>query len=118
MWDRLIEVIGGSGILTQADENVMAMYAEAYSDWRQAKEMIAETGAVLIDDDTGRAYKSPYRVILNEAIAQMQSLGAEIGLSPVARTRLKITMQKPPVSGVSCRDRSQGPPPPSFEVQA
>jgi P27 family predicted phage terminase small subunit len=90
MWGELIKVLGETGVLTMADKNAIAMYCEAYSDWRQAKETIAETGAVLIDDETGRAYKSPYRVILNEAVAQMQSLGASLGLDPSSRSRLKI----------------------------
>jgi P27 family predicted phage terminase small subunit len=90
MWDKLVEVIGESGVLTQADENVMALYCEAYADWRTAKEMIDETGAVVVDDDSGRLYRSPYRVILNEAIAQMQSLGASLGLDPASRCRLQI----------------------------
>ena len=112
MWDTLVKVMGDTGVLTQADANLMAMYCEAYSDWRDAKDAIAGTGPILIDDETGRAYRNPYCAILREAVAQMASLGASLGLDPAARTRLKVTANKP--AGIMCRDRNESklnPPP-------
>lgn len=103
MWKELVAVLGETGVLTLADANALGLYCEAYSDWRQAKEMIEATGAVLADDESGRIYKSPHRVILNEAIAQMQSLGASLGLDPAARTRLKVPPPAPKVDNPKAR---------------
>ena len=93
-WQWLVDVLGTTGVLTMADRNVMTLYCEAYADWRTAKELIEESGLILQDDE-GRCYKNPARVVLNEAVAQMQSLGASLGLNPAARTNLKVIPPRP-----------------------
>jgi P27 family predicted phage terminase small subunit len=113
MWDRLIEVIGETGIITQADENVIALYCCAYSDWREAQAAIQEVGELLLDETTGRMYRNPLCAARREAVAAMVSIGASLGLDPAARTRLKIAAAPRP-SPVASRNRNDQPPPPPW----
>jgi P27 family predicted phage terminase small subunit len=88
VWDELVEALGNAGILTRADANCMAAYCEAMATWLDAKVMIAEGGAVLVDDSTDRMYRNPYVAIASEAVGQMQTLGSSLGLNPAARAKL------------------------------
>ncbi len=105
MWTELVKVLGESGVLTKADRNTMALYCEAYSQWRNAKEEIEKKGAVLDDPDGGRMYRNPYVAIQHEAATRMMSIGGTLGLDPSSRAKMRIAVAAPKDDGPNSKSR-------------
>lgn len=88
-WDRVAPVLHATGCLTLVDMAVLATYCQAFADWQQAIEEITKTGPV-VRAPSGFAVQNPYVSLKNQAAKQMLACAAELGLSPSARTRIKV----------------------------
>ncbi|MCA0871457.1 phage terminase small subunit P27 family [Seohaeicola saemankumensis] len=86
-WRRLATPLHEAGILTLADRTALAAYCQAYARWVEAEERLAET-PMLIRTPSGYAQQSPWLTVANKQIDLMGRYMAELGLTPVARTRL------------------------------
>lgn len=88
-WKALCEELEAMGLLTTADRFVMEMYCWEWQLWKDARKEIAKKGLVC-ETERGARYQEPAVGIASSAVKRMQSLGAELGLSPAARTRLRL----------------------------
>lgn len=88
-WRRLAPVLHGAGILTVADRAVLAAYCQAYARWVEAEEHLAKTPA-LLKTPSGYVQQSPWLSIANKQMEIMGRYMTELGLTPVARTRLDL----------------------------
>lgn len=84
------------------DKNLVEMYASQYEIYRTAYEDIKENGQVtpiyktvvnpvtgeVINNDMTGYKRNPSTQIYSDAIKQLKSLGAELGLSPASRAEL------------------------------
>lgn len=100
VWGRVIESMGGSGVHTQADENVLAMYCESVADF------VFLTTQLLVEGETltsrlGGIKRNPASVARNEARSAVLRFAGELGLTPSARTKLHAV-------GASEKDEIQG----------
>lgn len=88
-WRRLTRELAGMQLLTSADGDAIAMYCDYYVRWEDATRMIAEHGMIVYTEN-GTPYQSPYLGIANKAMAAMQKLLVEFGMTPASRSRIQL----------------------------
>jgi P27 family predicted phage terminase small subunit len=88
-WNELCDVLSKTGLLTNADRDVMAMYCSAFSQWREAADMVKKSG--LIVRGTGGVCANPCVQIAANAKREMRDLLTLLGLDPASRKRLRGT---------------------------
>ena len=93
-WDRMIELLRSSGVLSRADGAALALYCQTYGRWREAEDNLALHGCV-VEAVAGGAKTSPYVGIAHQCLALMHRLLVEFGLTPSSRSRIKSTVEKP-----------------------
>lgn len=87
-WARINKSLDGLGLLTSADAAVLALYCAAYSAWCAAQKEL-KAGHV-VKAGNGTPIPSPWLVISNRSADQIVKFGAELGLTPSARSRLQV----------------------------
>jgi P27 family predicted phage terminase small subunit len=75
------------GYISQLDRAALAAYCQAYGRWTEAERMLKETPA-LIKLPSGYIQPSPWLGIANKQLELMHKFLAELGLSPVSRSRV------------------------------
>lgn len=88
-WTEVAPTLLGVGCLTVADYDLLAMLCEAHDELHAAMAEIAEHGRVAYSDK-GSAYQHPAVGIKNKAIQRIRQFGNDFGMSPAARTGLKV----------------------------
>ena len=102
MWRKMEPVLTASNKIAPLDKNLVEMYASQYEIYRTAYEDIKENGQVtpiyktvvnpvtgeVINNDMTGYKRNPSTQIYSDAIKQLKSLGAELGLSPASRAEL------------------------------
>ncbi|MBE9546758.1 MAG: phage terminase small subunit P27 family [Proteobacteria bacterium] len=92
-WDRLAPGLYELGILTPLDRSVFAAYCDSVSEWRHARELLAEESGIdafVSSKASGNQCKSVLLDIATSAAKNMLRYGVELGLTPSARSRLVI----------------------------
>ncbi len=77
------------GVLTKVDLDALTRYCVVYERWRAAEKQLKKQGEI-IKSPNGYLIQNPYLAIANKCLKQLDSLGAEFGLSPSSRTRVAI----------------------------
>lgn len=95
-WARLAADLYALGVLTSIDVGILATYCAVYSRWVEAEVRLRADGFMLTGKKNGKVYQNPYLAVVNRFVDQLTKLGAELGLSPAARTRVRIPPPKPP----------------------
>jgi len=93
-WDWLMEQLGTMRILSAADRAVCELAATDYSTLRRNQNAIAIEGEV-ITAATGTLQSNPRNGIVGQCRRRLASLLSEMGLTVTARTRIKISVQRP-----------------------
>ncbi|SDG08211.1 phage terminase small subunit P27 family [Sulfitobacter delicatus] len=88
-WRRLATPLHDAGLLSLADRSALAAYCQAWARWVEAEERLRET-PMLIRTPSGYAQQSPWLNIANKQLEIMGRYMSELGLTPVARTRLGL----------------------------
>ncbi len=88
-WHRIAHVLADAGVLTQVDRAVLALYCQAYGRWAEAERAVAK-GGMTDKTPNGLEIQSVYLQIANKAMEQVKRYGAELGLTPAARTRIHV----------------------------
>lgn len=79
---------------TQKDIKSLEAYATNYSKWQRAEMDLLKNGMVIVVNDDGYEQARPEVAISNKAQQEMRSWAKELGLTPSARTRMKIVQAK------------------------
>jgi P27 family predicted phage terminase small subunit len=86
-----------AGILTPVDTAPLAAYCQAYGRWVQAEKVIAAmaerdelTKGLMIKSAKGNPIPNPLVGIANVALRDMVRIAAEFGMTPSARSRIKV----------------------------
>ncbi|WP_163830737.1 phage terminase small subunit P27 family [Spartinivicinus ruber] len=87
LWGYLAPKLIKSGVLTEVDFHNLEIFCVAYARWRTAEAAIEQHG-IMVTDINGNFKKNPACTVANEAIKQVDSYGAKLGLDPASRTRL------------------------------
>jgi P27 family predicted phage terminase small subunit len=87
-WNYFAPILAGCRVLTLADRETLACYCLAVGRRSQAEEELAKTGPV-VKSPAGFAVLNPWLSVSNKALEQLLRFGAELGLSPASRQRVK-----------------------------
>lgn len=87
-WETYCPVLCRSGVLTVGDLWNLEGFCMAYSTYRMA--MAEARGQITIVQENGTMKKHPALSAANEALRQMMSLGAVLGLDPANRSKIMV----------------------------
>lgn len=88
-WDRVVPLLLAGKVLTELDGGALERYCVAHSNWVKAQRDVQRNGVVL-RTKFGPMNNPNVRIAKDERAAAKQ-LAQELGLSPSARTRVKVT---------------------------
>lgn len=88
VWDRVVEALGHTGVLTSADRDLLRLYSEAFVRYQEAEGMLAKTGP-LLKGRGGEFVKNPLHQIVRDNADQVKKYARELGLTPAARVGLR-----------------------------
>ncbi|VVE87569.1 phage terminase small subunit P27 family [Pandoraea bronchicola] len=87
LWEHLSPLLCKQRVLQVTDIQNLEVYCSAYGQFRRAEEDIAKHGLVVAGAQGGPT-KNPAVTAKNEAVKQMATYGAMLGLDPASRQRL------------------------------
>ncbi|SDO28991.1 phage terminase, small subunit, putative, P27 family [Lutimaribacter pacificus] len=90
-WRRLATPLHRAGLLSLADRAALAAYCQAWARWVEAEEKLAGT-PTLLKTPSGYVQQSPWLTVANKQLELMGRYMTELGLTPVARTRLDMPL--------------------------
>ena len=91
-WHEMVAIIKPTGILTKADVDILAMYCKAWVGFIKWDEQAKQTPMNVHTDADGNVrngQRSAAVIMRNDYAIQVRSYGAELGLSPSSRTKLR-----------------------------
>ena len=94
-FDEVATALADLGILTSVDGDVLALYSEAWVEFKQATLAIRKHG-LTVTTSRGEEKSSPYVIVRNKALVQLRTLATELWMSPSARSRLHTFSSSPP----------------------
>lgn len=91
-WKRIANDLAVLGIVSKLDRGELAVYCQAWADWKHARKMIADLKESGFVEQTPSGYKqmSAWMQVANRAEDRMRTAGASFGLNPSARQRLDV----------------------------
>lgn len=89
-WKRISKELHELGMLTKIDRAALAAYCQAWARWIEAQKALQQFGTV-VRSPSGYPMQSPYLAIANEAFRQMLALLTEFGMTPAARSRIRVS---------------------------
>lgn len=93
-WTQLVKELHPLGLVTSVDLDALAFYCVLYVRWQKAERMVREKGEI-IKTANGNIIQNPYLSIANRALDQLNKLGAEFGMTPSSRSRVKTEPTDP-----------------------
>ena len=93
-WKVLVRELHALGLVTKIDVDALAMYCTIFVRWMKAEKMVREKGEI-IKTAAGNIIQNPYLSIANRALEQLNKLGAEFGMTPSSRSRVKADLTDP-----------------------
>lgn len=87
-WRRIVREMTTLGLFTALDRAALAAYCQSYATWAHAQEQLE--GGLVVKSPNGYPIQNPYWSIATTALKQMHVYAAELGLTPSARTRIKV----------------------------
>ncbi len=97
-WRRTVRQLGIMGVLTMADECLVARYANVFARWRAADAFVAEHGEADTVRRKGKMVcgrKFPQGVEASRLLSELLKMEQLMGLSPSARADLAIENKEP-----------------------
>lgn len=89
-WSRVTREMADVNLLTSMDQTTIAMYCTALADYLDAVDILSVEGST-IKSSTGTKIVHPAVSMRNEAWKRLMSAAKELGMTPVARTNLKVS---------------------------
>ena len=102
-WKWLVEVMAAAELLTQADQDAMAMYCAAFERWRYAESQIKKRRGRLTVHGKSGAVQEPHVAISNRAMKQMNEMSRKLGLDPASRQKLRVATGPKPVDDAKAK---------------
>src|SRR4051812_37243835 len=93
-WQRVLSLIAAACAVAQPDADVIAAYCETLVLFRQAVAQVARDG-ITYTADGGLVKRQPAVSIASDARKDLLRLAGELGMTPIARQRLRIDASKP-----------------------
>jgi P27 family predicted phage terminase small subunit len=93
-WKRLAKELAELGLLTGLDRGLLAAYCQAHALWVEAVSSVERYGT-MIKSPNGYPMQSPYVAVANKQVDIMVRIAAELGMTPSARTRIRVGDKTP-----------------------
>ncbi len=90
-WTRLLSTLP-RGLVTEADRSLLAILCTVWGDLIAADQDIGKRGLIIADRNG--AHRNPAVLVRSKLIDQFGRLAAEFAMSPSARTRLDLPVQR------------------------
>ncbi|MBY6275390.1 phage terminase small subunit P27 family [Symbiobacterium thermophilum] len=87
-WKRVAPMLHRLGLLTEADGMALALYCDAYSTYRRAREALKD--GLTFTTPNGYVQQKPEVSIANNAMKQIRAFCAEFGMTPSSRGRITV----------------------------
>lgn len=90
-WHRTCDVMRRMGYLSASYQDALDIYAETYSNYRQALEAVEKYGQVLVSKDKNGnllVRRNPFSVELHKYHDELMKILQEFGLTPSSKTRV------------------------------
>jgi len=91
-WKRMAKTLETIGVLTQVDKAAFAGYCQAYARWKEAEEFLTQHGTIF-KTPSGYIQQVPQVAIARNYLQIMKDFCSEFGLTPAARTRIKVEQE-------------------------
>lgn len=88
-WQELVPLLQRIMALTEHDMDHVAAYCDAFGQWVEASRHLADEGLVITHHNKTTGC-NPWLRVSEKAVDRMVRSGAELGLSPASRARLRI----------------------------
>ena len=92
-WPGMVEMLSRNGVFTEMDVNLLALYCEAFADWRLARDAFAEHGKVFVAE-SGYQSISPWVAMEKQCVKVMMDIMNAFGMGPAYRTRISVDATK------------------------
>jgi P27 family predicted phage terminase small subunit len=93
-------MLSNAGVLTVMDVPMLMLYCESWSRYKKAQTEMRKPGQGMVIRNAMGKTRNPWLAILDKAHEQMLKIQLEYGMSPAARTRVRIVATPPaPVKG-------------------
>jgi P27 family predicted phage terminase small subunit len=89
-WRELGNALIELRLMTNLDLDILERYCTLYDRLKRAEKMIKQMGGEVTKSEKGAPYQNPWVAIYNRTDGQLIKLGEQLGLSPSARSRLKV----------------------------
>jgi P27 family predicted phage terminase small subunit len=93
-WRRIIPLLADARILTRLDRGGLAGYCTVWSRWLAVERALAERGPI-VRDAKGIPHLNPLVAKAGELLQALRPYLQEFGLSPSARSRIKVEPAAP-----------------------
>ncbi len=91
VWDRTIEFLADvPGLLCELDAGALALYCDAWQQYRDAAAIVARSGLVATSEKGGQ-YQNPAVGVRNKSRDAIIKLGAKFGLDPQSREGMIVS---------------------------
>jgi|SRR5262252_5715470 len=87
-WTRMVPILVSAGIATALDSHALALHCETWSRWRALEAVLPRDGALTTGGRLDPRFK-----MWSELLTQWRMLAAELGLTPAARSRLRVPVR-------------------------
>lgn len=87
MWETVLPELLAQRVVCVTDLHNVEAFCTAYANWRCAQEHVVEHGPV-VTSAMGSPMKNPAVTAAKDALSQMVTFGAMLGLDPSSRSRL------------------------------
>lgn len=87
MWETVLPELLAQHIVCVTDLHNVEAFCTAYANWRSAQRLVVEHGPIMTSA-MGSPIKNPALTAAKEAMSQMVTFGALLGLDPSSRSRL------------------------------
>ena len=88
-WRRMSKTLEAMGLLTLVDKAAFAGYCQAYARWKEAEEFLSKHGTIF-KTPSGYIQQVPQVSIAQTYLKVMKDFCSEFGLTPAARTRIRV----------------------------
>jgi P27 family predicted phage terminase small subunit len=85
----MAEMLVRRGVMTELDAGALARYATAWCRWVDAEAEIKKRGLV-VKTNADFVIQNPFLAVANRCMNQMAQIESEFGLTPSARTRIRM----------------------------
>jgi P27 family predicted phage terminase small subunit len=89
-WQEWAPKLARNRLFTDLDTDLLAMYCEAYAEWRDAMDQLEKYGKIVKSPKSGYPVPNPYVAIRNTSESTMRSIASEFGMGPASRTRIHV----------------------------